>query len=262
VISPLCNDTRSAIPNCHKLSLTAGHLTQEVTSHYLALKATAASNTSACFLVPIEDDNATSKGADPPPPQTWWTLLQGMRQIALYPAGFPLFVSATDTALRKQHGIPRAFAVYYDPPYPNTTLKAAVAEETELPGTDTESPMIMRFRCRLAGVRAVAAADTQASHCFISTKFVRDNGIVTTPAHRMVELADGTHAQLHAECNIKMFMPAQNRATYHTSLHCLVVDLGDDHDIILGQTWLNAESVDVSYGRRIIVAGRHRLVID
>jgi hypothetical protein len=78
----------------------------------------------------------------------------------------------------------------------------------------------------------------------------------------MVELADGTHTQLHAECDIKLFMPAQNRATYHTTLHCLVVDPWDDHDVILGQTWLNTESVDVSYGRRIIVAGRHRLVME
>jgi hypothetical protein len=67
--------------------------------------------------------------------------------------------------------------------------------------------MIMRFRCRLAGVHAVAAADTQASHCFISTKFVQSHAVATTPIHRMVELADGTHTQLKAECHIKLFRP-------------------------------------------------------
>jgi hypothetical protein len=61
--------------------------------------------------------------------------------------------------------------------------------EISLP-TETESSMIIRFRCRIAGVGAVIAADTQAIHCFINIKLVRDNGIATTPAHRTVELAD------------------------------------------------------------------------
>jgi hypothetical protein len=150
----------------------------------------------------------------------------------IYRTCFPLFVSNTDTALRR-HGIPRAFAVYDDPPYAVTTLKSAKIEEIS-PPTETESPMMMRFRCRIAGVEAVVAADTQAIHCFIDIKLLRDN---RSPPHLHTAwwslLTTRTHSStLSATSNL--FMPAQNRATHRYI--ALWSTLGDLHDIIRGQT--------------------------
>jgi hypothetical protein len=58
----------------------------------------------------------------------------------------------------------------------------------------------------------------------------------------MVELANGSHAQLTSQCLITVRRPAHHNATYHKrKRNCLVVDLGDDHSIILGQNWMQTE---------------------
>jgi hypothetical protein len=79
----------------------------------------------------------------------------------------------------------------------------------------------------------------------------------------MVELANGSHTQLTAQCHINILMPARNNATYHLRRqHCLVVELGDDHDIILGQNWMRAEGAVISFPDQTCCIQRKDLILE
>jgi hypothetical protein len=201
-------------------------------------------------------NNITSPTWVFPRPVVSWPRMQ---KIKHYPTGYPLLVSATDTPTRRQHGIKIPMAVYYDPPYKQPTLKGVALSDPPVDGSN----MLMRFPCHIAGAPAVAAADSQASHCFLSRKFVQKHALATTPFHRMVELANGSHAQLTAQCYIKVLMPARDSHTYHIQrLHCLVVDLGEDHDLILGQNWMKKEGAILNYENNTIAVRKQGAVLD
>jgi hypothetical protein len=58
-------------------------------------------------------------------------------------------------------------------------------------------------------------------------------------------------------------MPAQHNATYHARrLHCLVVDLGEDHDIILGQNWMRTERAVISFPDQTCFIQKKDLVLE
>eukprot|EP00955_Chlamydomonas_euryale_P028543 300754-Chlamydomonas_euryale.AAC.1 len=101
------------------------------------------------------------------------------------------------------------FALYYDPPYERLSMKGVQSTaKAQTHETDMPEGMLFRFRCNIMGAAAVVAADSQASHCFISKAFVEQHGIPTTPVHRMVELADGTLARTSEECRVRLHIKA------------------------------------------------------
>lgn len=201
--------------------------------HYLALKAKSPETTSGCFLVPRW------------PGATWNPLLQGMQVLTSYPIGFPLFhmdrAASENTATP---AIPWPVDVYYDPIYQPHSVKMTQSREQA-----EGQPLPMHFKATVSGTPAVAALDSQATHCFIDKQFAQRAGLKCTPAHRMVQLADGSHTQIAAECNIhlKLFPSERGERHYSARVPCLVIDLGADHNVILGQNWLHQEGAVMSF---------------
>ena len=106
------------------------------------------------------------------------------------------------------------------------------------------------------------AMDTQASTCFLSKAFVEKVKMAVTPTHRMVNLADGSTAQLDAECVVRVQFKAQGRAkTYYRRVKCMVIEMTDDQDWILGQDWLMKERADLSYETKSVTLHRARVIL-
>jgi hypothetical protein len=208
--------------------------------HYLALKVQSPQSTGGCFLVPRW----------PHAPPAWGTLLQGMQRLASFPAGYPLFEMISKDATRvPMRGIPWPVDVYCDTPYELHRVAGAVK--------DGEGPLTMTFKGTVNGVPGVIAMDTQASHCFVSSAFVQEHGICRTPIHRMVQLADGSQAQLHAKCTLYLRMPAKKTGTHYVhKLDCLEVDMGPGFDVILGDDWLQKEKVALRFDTKECVLHR------
>ena len=192
--------------------------------HYLALKAKSPASTSACILVPRWEDPAPLSG-----------VLHGMQVLHSYPKGYPLFRNPSET--RTLPGIPWPVDVYYDPPY--TPLRAAKAQG--------DSRMMFCFRSGVHGSSAIVGMDSGATASFVDSRFVEQNGIPTQPIHRMVELANGTTAQISAQCDVWTRIKGIRNGAYQGKVRCYVVDLGGDLDMILGQDWLLRERAELSY---------------
>lgn len=210
-------------------------------SHYLALKAKSPATTSACILVP------RWPGSD------WSNLLQGMRKLTAFPMGYPLFKLNQES--KPTPGIPWPVDIYYDPTYESVAVH-------RIHSADNETQMVMNFSGTISGAPGILAMDSQASHCFIDKAFVDKCGILTRPIHKMVELANGTSALLSAECTVYIRMPSKHSGSaYVNKLTCLVVDLGADHDIILGQDWLLKTGAELSFAKRVCTLVHSGLVL-
>ena len=200
-------------------------------SHYLSIKAKSPASTSACILVPQWPGAAVS------------TLLQGMKKLMTFPAGYPLFKILKGSDHKHTPGIPWPVDIYIDEKYRPLVVQATHTDDT---------PMLMRFQATISGAKGIVAMDTQASDCFIDQSFVDKHGLVTTPIHRMVELADGSHVRLKAECMVNLRLPAPDSRSYHKqTICCYVVSLGADHDMILGQNWLIEVGAELSFATKI-----------
>ena len=205
------------------------HKIGEFLSHYLAVKAKTPDTTSACILVPQW------------PGANWGTLLQGMKKLISFPVGYPLFKLKKGNTQRSTPGINWPIDIYMDDKY-----KPLVVHATH---TD-ESSMLMRFHATLNGAKGIVAMDSQASDCFIDQSYVEEHGLVTTPIHRMVELADGSHVRLKSQCLVHMKLLSNNHKHHKHTVKCYVVPLGADHDMILGQDWLLQVGAELSFATK------------
>ena len=137
-------------------------------------------------------------------------------------------------------GIPWPVSVYYDPLYAPRKINAATSD----------GQLAMQFNCTLNGAVAMATADSGASHTFINTRFVNATGITCTPDHRVVELADGSLTVASLKCRIHIRMKSTIQGvTYSKCIDAHVVDLGEEHDLLLGNDWMTREKVDLSFHR-------------
>ena len=209
------------------------HLIEPAIKHYLALKARSPDTTSACILVPRW------------PGARWNRLLQGMQVIQKFEVGFPLFkLDRPGTQNTSSPMIPWPVDIYYDPSYEPHAVKTTHSREQAAPLAPA-----MHFKAAVSGTPAVVALDSQATHCFIDKQYAQAAGIRCTPAHRMVQLADGSHTQISGECNLylKIFSADPAHRDYSGRVPCLVIDLGEDHNLILGQDWLKQEGAVLSF---------------
>ena len=217
---------KQSLSNSHIWINPPFHLLEQTLSHYISEKGKSPDTISACILVPHW------------PGSSWHHLLQGMHKLHTYPQGYPLFELLSDKGTTAMKGIPWPVSVYYDAPYSPRVIKAI----------STEGSLTMQFNCTLNGAVAVATADSAASHSFINKRFVKKAGLVCMPDHRVVELADGTHTLTHNKCKVHIRMRSTLKGiSYSQIIETHVVELGDDHDILLGEDWLLLEKADLSY---------------
>ena len=204
------------------------HMIHSALTHYLKEKGKSPGDTSACILVP--DWQGTN----------WAPLVQGMRVLRTYPKGYPLYENiCSDGTTTVVKGIPWEVKVYYDAPYKPATLNRMQAKD--------EPRLIMQVKCTVSGAASVATADSGATHSFINQKKAVELGLKWTSHHTMVELADGSFAPSTYCCKTMLRMRSTTGELYAKAVQLLVLDLGDTHDVILGQDWLASEGADLSY---------------
>ena len=203
------------------------HLLQSILDRYLLEKSKSPLNTSACFVVPKWS-------------ASWRPLLLGMKKLIEYPEGYPLFElpSNLQQGMRPLKGIPWPVEVYYDPPQQPVRIKAALSSDS----------CKMIFHGTANKVPVTIAADTQASLSFIDRTFTLEHGFRCNPTRCLVELANGSHTEALGECMALIRIPgACPGESYTHQQRCLVIDLGADFDIILGDDWLTRSQADLSY---------------
>jgi hypothetical protein len=203
------------------------HLLQKILEKYLHEKSKSPFNTSACFLVPKWSSS-------------WKPLLLGMKKLIEYPEGFPLFELPAPLLHDRQplKGIPWPVEVYYDPPQQPARISAALSSDS----------CKMIFHGTANKVPVTIAADTQASLSFIDRAFTLEHSFRCTPSRCRVELADGSHTESLGECMVLIRLPGTCPGeTYTHQQRCLVIDLGAEFDVILGDDWLTRSQADLSY---------------
>ena len=217
---------KKSLSNSHVWINPPFHLMEQTLQHYISEKGKSPNTVSACFLVPHW------------PGSSWYHLLQGMQKLHTYPQGYPLFELKSDSGSTAMKGIPWPVSVYYNPKYEPMSVSALKAD----------GALTMQFNCTLNGAAAVATADSAASHSFINLRLVKKAGLVCTPDHKVIELADGTLTVTHQKCRVHVRMRSKIEGVFysrHVDTH--VIELGEDHDILLGTDWLNKENVVLSY---------------
>jgi hypothetical protein len=173
-----------------------------------------------------------------------------MKKLMVYQQGFPLY---TDRKGIPQRGLTTQMAVYYDEPHPAMSMKATLES----------SAQAMRFHCTIAGAVGVALMDSGASHTFIDKKFVEKKGIHTTPTRRPVELADGNTVLVSGQCAVYIRLTSKHRsAVYMRKVQCMVMDLGNENDIVLGQDWLDTEHAILDFGARKCTMAKKGLIVE
>ena len=204
------------------------HLIEQAVSHYLSEKGKAPLTTSACILAPDW------------PGSTWEPLVQGMKVLCTYPKGYPLYelinIDGTTDVVK---GIPWPVKIYYDPPYPACTIKKAHSKG--------DPSLTMQFRCTVAGDSALAIADTGATHCFMDKAKAAQRGLHCSRHHRVVELADGSQTTSTYKCSALLRIRGTEGRLYTKHITFFVLELGEAHDIILGQDWMTLEGAELSY---------------
>jgi hypothetical protein len=107
------------------------------------------------------------------------------------------------------------------------------------------SQLAMTFHGTAAGYPARIAADTLASHVFVSPEWIRRSGIHMQPMTSTVKLGDGkTEVKIIGKCTFRLAIGA---------LHCVATGfvlsgLSADADIILGEDWLMPHKAVLDYG--------------
>lgn len=170
-------------------------------------------------------------------------LVQGMTAIASFGTGIRLFYKINKQGQRElMPGTPWPVTVWYDPP-----RKYAL----KLGGSSRS----MRFDAIIAGAKGTATVDGQlksalmdsgAEDNFLSAAFARANGISIKHKKADVRMADGS-AQMQVYGDAKVHV---NMGQYYGTINCIVVDLPEGFDMLLGKPWLVKHKVELKYATK------------
>jgi hypothetical protein len=114
--------------------------------------------------------------------------------------------------------------------------------------------LCMQYVGALAKVPVNVLFDTGAEQSFVSASFLRSAGLWPKVVGRRVPsvttAANGTAVQIEGEitCELKL-------SDHVSTVHCLVADLGIDHEVILGQPWLHEQQAVLSVGCLQVTVG-------
>jgi hypothetical protein len=102
--------------------------------------------------------------------------------------------------------------------------------------------LTMTFDGKLAGVGAKIAADSQASHNFVSDIWVNRAGVHVLPQASQVTLASGETAQILGNCSLRMQI-----GPLHDVVECYVLKMASHHDLIIGEAYLKSRQATLNY---------------
>ena len=102
--------------------------------------------------------------------------------------------------------------------------------------------LIMSFNGLVANTPAVISADSQASHNFISTDFVRRVGLHMTPTSGEVRMGNSVVERVVGVCSVKFRVGA-----LHDQAAFYVLQMHSAHDLVLGETYLKSRKAVLDY---------------
>lgn len=118
------------------------------------------------------------------------------------------------------------------------SLRAASAAGTVQPVAAQQTISLL---CSIAGTQARATLDTGASHCFMRASFASEHGLEVQPHTCSVALADGSTARTSGKCCVRLQLGRKV-----TVVHCHVVDLASQYDILLGMDFMLQHGVTIT----------------
>jgi hypothetical protein len=173
-------------------------------------------------------------------------LVQGMTVLASFDKGTRLFYKINKKGQRElMPGTPWPVTVWYDPPR-KYALKIG------------QNGLSMIFDAIIAGAKGTATVDGKlkstlidsgAEDNFLSAKFATANGITIKHKKADVRMADGeAQMQVYGEAKVHV-----NIGQYFGTVTCIVVDLPDGFDMILGEPWLVTHKAELRYATKTAV---------
>lgn len=126
--------------------------------------------------------------------------------------------------------------------YPSKLLYAPPCVATASSSAFGAGQLTMSFAGKLAGLSAKIAADSQASHNFVSEQWVDRAGVHVIPQAGQATLASGETARVLGVCSLRMQIGA-----LHDVVECLVLKMASHHDLILGEAYLQSRHALLCY---------------
>jgi len=100
----------------------------------------------------------------------------------------------------------------------------------------------MMFSGAASGVSCSFLVDTGATHCFMDSTFAAQIGISQKAVSTSVQLANNTVEHASSQCT-----PYINIQGHRARVTCFIIDMQQQFDIILGDTWLSAVKANIDY---------------
>ena len=205
---------------------------REFIKHYLACKSRAPTTTSAALLLPQWHSAA------------WRALLEGMVCVKVYPRGTHLFSAPDPSGSRRQlPGTPWPVEVWYDAPRP-----PAAAPRLRLSAAATDATLMHRacMKAHVGGSAAAVLLDSGASVCFVSRPYIERLGIPYSPGTvTSAEIANGQSASVLGQAKLTVRFQGLKSTAVALVLDTLLPGV----DLILGESWLSANSAVLDYGQ-------------
>lgn len=218
--------------------------------HYEECKRRAPTTTSGVFVLP-----RWAKAS-------WYRRTDSFRLVRRYSKGTQLFtrVDPNDSSNRIEYGpIPWDVEVWYDcpelPVRADRHSQSKGGRRTTEPELSTIASVTSRGSSLLVayadvnGTRAKVLVDSGASRNFVSSKFVRSVGLVTSGLDKRLRVRQ---ANGQVVCSTRRVSGLEFRIDDYTGKADFIeTDLGFC-DIILGTPWLTAENPDIDWSNRVI----------
>ncbi len=136
--------------------------------------------------------------------------------------------------------------VYYDPPQPR------------LLNSISSNGLTMQFVGKVAGIDGHILVDTAASHCYLSSSYVKRIGLHMKENNGKVVLGNGLEVDMEGTVNVHVKIQQ-----YQSQVSCLVIKLSDGFDLILGDNWLNKHRAHIDYDSKacILHKGNKKITI-
>eukprot|EP00983_Pelagomonas_calceolata_P008572 280332-Pelagomonas_calceolata.AAC.1 len=129
--------------------------------------------------------------------------------------------------------------------------ESAQPEETsaKLDYLGTNCP-VMTFQGLASGAPASILIDSGASRCFVDSTFAMHHGFARHPTKTSVKLADGTSASASMLTNVRVKFQG-----HISGISCFVLDMQQQYDVILGETWLQKTNAFLDYETKSCIVG-------
>ena len=100
----------------------------------------------------------------------------------------------------------------------------------------------MQFLEKVSRIDGHILVDTAASHCYLSSSFVKRIGLHGKENNGKVVLGNGLEVEMEGTVNVHVKIQQ-----YQSQVSCLIIKLNDGFDLILGDNWFNKHRAHINY---------------